>query len=543
MVGPPKRSDEENLRNGDAAYDANERTSLLHEQRDVPPARGDGYLDPDDPAVSCAKTSGISTTITDFQVSPYNLWTVRALRYITVIFFFLNFFWWILLLTALFVTPPGLNTRGSGFFDFAFVTLTAGNLLVALLFFTNPSRAMRVSLGVLALVLLVDMIIIVSVHRVRDEEGPAGITSVVWAFFISLWCLITDRVVARAKAEEEERLTGRVETRHSLKEWLEILIATILLIAFIVMAVLMTATLILRSTDAGLEWPGTRYRVDGEKYAVHLACVGNVTSTAAKKVPTVLLESGENPSELHLEKWLYGAFTNGTVQRYCYWDRPGYAFSDNAPSPHSAGMSASALSEALALAGEQGPWILVSAGYGSIVSRIFSSQHFRDIAGIMLIDPLHEDLLHRIGSPGTGFMIWAYGVISPLGIFRIPGALFRGRTREDRVYGKSAQQSGKMIKAHLQENLVANSLTKNEIGAARIIQESSTPLVVISSGIESRRDREWGQKQEESTKVTDNLIKWSVVNKAPHEVWRTYEGRETMEKGLSKLIAAAKYKY
>jgi pimeloyl-ACP methyl ester carboxylesterase len=435
-----------------------------------------------------------------------------------------------------------LNTRGSGFFDFAFVTLTAGNLLVALLFFTNPSKAMRISLGIFAVILMTDMILIVSVHRVRDEEGPAGIASVVWAFLIAVWCLVTDRVVASAKAEEEERLTGRVETRHSLREWLEILIATILLIAFIVAGVLMTATLILRSRDASLEWPGTRYRVDGEKYAVHLACVGNVTSTA-KNVPTILLESGENPSEYQLEKWMYGAFTNGTVPRYCYWDRPGYAFSDNAPSPHSAGMSASALSEVLALSGEQGPWILVSAGYGSIVSRIFASQHFRDIAGIMLIDPLHEDLLHRIGSPGAGFMIWAYGVISPLGIFRIPGALFKGRTREDRVYGKSNQQSGKMIKARLQENLVADSLTKNEVGAARVIQERSTPLVVISSGIESRRDREWGQKQEESTKVTDNLIKWSVVNKAPHEVWQTFEGREVMEKGLAKLIAAAKYKY
>jgi len=168
---------------------------------------------------------------------------------------------------------------------------------------------------------------------------------------------------------------------------------------------------------------------------VHLACIGNVTSTAGKKIPTILLESGENPSEYQLEKWMYSALTNGTVQRYCYWDRPGYAFSDNAPSPHSAGMSASALAEVLALDGEQGPWILVSAGYGSIVSRIFASQHFRDIAGIMLVDPLHEDLLHRIGSASTGFMIWVYGVVSPLGISRIAGALFRGRTREDRVYG------------------------------------------------------------------------------------------------------------
>jgi pimeloyl-ACP methyl ester carboxylesterase len=202
-------------------------------------------------------------------------------------------------------------------------------------------------------------------------------------------------------------------------------------------------------------------------------------------------------------------------------------------------MSATALSEALAKSGEEGPWILVSAGYGSIVSRIFSSTHPHDIAGIMLVDPLHEDLLYRIGSAKRGFVLWGYGIISPLGIERILGALFKGRTREDRVYGKSAYQGGKFIKAQLQENLVAESLTKNDISSAKIIQQENTPLVVISSGIECRRDHDWERKQEDLTKLTKNLLNWTVVNKAPHQVWKTLEGRAAMEKGLKKLVKEA----
>jgi len=464
---------------------------------------------------------------------------VRFLRYLTILFLVINFLWWVLLLVSIFVSPPGLHTRGSGFFDFSFTTLTAGMLLVALLFFSAPSKAMRISMAIITGFLLIDMILILAIPRLRLEEGWPGIASVVWASLIGIWCVITDRVVAWGKREEEERLTGRPETRRTLREWLAVLVATLILVVYIIITIFMTATLILRARDSALDMDGQRYYVDGDKYQVHLACVGNTTRKAdGKPSPTLLLEAGESPSEYDFEHWAYSAWQNGTIDLYCYWDRPGYAWSDNAPSPHSAGMSADALSEALAVAGEEGPWILVSAGYGSIVSRIFSSRHVRDIAGIMLIDPLHEDLLHRIGSPGRGFLLWGWGVISPLGIQRVLGAIFNGRTREDRVYGKSAYQGGKFIKAQLQENLVADSLTKNEVISARTIQSPNVPLVVISSGISVRRDTEWGRKQEEITHLTDNLLGWDVVNKAPHEVWRTLDGRKIMEKRLAQIVKA-----
>lgn len=400
---------------------------------------------------------------------------------------------------------------------------------------------MRVCQGVLSVFLLINLIIIVSVPRIRAEEGPPGIASVVWATIITAFCVLTDRVVAWGKREEEERLTGRPETRRTLREWLAVLAATTVLAIYIVITVLMTATLILRARDASLEMDGQRYFVDGDKYEVHLACVGEAESHNGTHTPTVLLEAAEVPLEFDFEHWAYAAYQNGTISRYCYWDRPGYGWSDNAPSPHSAGMSADNLAEALAVAGEQGPWILVSAGYGSIVSRIFSARHGRDVVGMMLIDPLHEDLLHRLASPGRGFLLWAWGIISPLGIDRVSGALFRGRTREDRVYGKDATQGGKFIKAALQENLVADSLSKNEVSSARTIQSPKTPLVVVSSGVSVRRDEEWSRKQEDLTKLTDNLISWDVINKAPHHVWDTYEGRKVMEKRLGQLVKS-KYK-
>lgn len=461
------------------------------------------------------------------------------MRYLTVLFLVLTFLWWVLLLVSIFVSPPGLHTRGSGFFDFSYTTLSAGILLTSLLFFSSPSLAMRVTQGVLALFLLIDLIIIVAVPRIRGEEGPPGISSVVWATLMAAWAVFTDRVVAWGKREEEERLTGRPETRRTLKEWLSVLAGTVVLVVFCLISVLMTATLLIRSIDAGLAFGGERYWVDDHKYKVHLDCVGNITHDAkGNKTPTILLEAGEDPVEYDFEHWAYSAYKNGTIDRYCYWDRPGYAWSDNAPSPHSAGMSADNLAEALAISGEEGPYILVSAGYGSIVSRIFSARHFREVVGIMMIDPLHEDLLNRLASPTRGFLIWGWGVISPLGIRRIIGAIFSGQTKEDRVYGKAAFAGGKFIKAKLQENLVAESFTKNEVASARTIQATDTPLVVISSGIRVKTDDDWASKQRDLTNITGKLLAWDVVNKAPHYVWHLREGRDTMEKRLGELVKA-----
>jgi pimeloyl-ACP methyl ester carboxylesterase len=489
-----------------------ERTRLLPRE---PPA----YLSPDDPAVS-----------------PYNLWGIRALRGLSSLFLAISFIWWTFLLVSLFVSPPMMHSRGSGFFSFAYTTLTTGYLLLGLLFFAIPSKPMSVSGIIIAIFLLIDMILTLAVPRIRLEEGWVGVASVVWAAFISLYTIVQNHSVAWGKREEEERLTGRPETRRPLREWVAVLIQTIFLVIFAIIVILFTATLILRARDASLPAPGKKYYVNGDSYQVHLHCVGNATHSLQNDTPTILIEGGDWPVEHTLQPFIHDAYQSGIVPRYCYWDRPGFGWSDNAPSPFSAGMAADALSEALALAGEEGPWILVSASVGGIYSRIFASRHLLEISGIVLIDSLHEDYLSNIGSPGRGFTLWLRGIFTPLGLDRIAGAIFKGRTREDRVYGRSSYQTGKIVKAKLQENLVAESMTSSEIQTARHVQMADTPLVVISSGIEVRKSEKWAKRQEELTKITKNLKNFDIVKGAPHEVWRDVEGRRVIEKRLGELV-------
>ncbi|EAS33741.3 uncharacterized protein CIMG_04765 [Coccidioides immitis RS] len=498
----------------DEEREPDEQTRLL-------PQRG-AYLSPDDPAVS-----------------PYNLWGVRALRSLTVLFLIITLLWWVLLLVSIFVSPPMMNSRGSGFFDFSYTTLTLSNLLIALIFFSIPSLPMTIWGGLMSLFLAVNLFIILGVPRLRVEEGWVGIASVAWATLISLYLVAQTRSVAWGKREEEERLTGREETRRPLREWVAVLIQTIIMTITVLIAILLMSTLILRARDASLAAPGKKYYVDNDKYQVHLACVGDTPSgelTKNRTTPTVLLEAGEEPVEYSFLTWVDAAYQHGSIPRYCYWDRPGIAWSENAPSPHSAGMSADALSEALALADEDGPWVLVSSGIGGIYSRIFASRHTHNIDGIMLVDVMHEDFLPDLGKPGRGFMLWLRGILSPLGLDRLAGAIFKGRNREDRVYGKRAYQAGKSIKAKLQESLVADSITKSEISSARNIQTPSTPLVVVSSGKEMKRSEKWADKQEDLTKITQNLLAWDIVKDAPHGVWETVEGKQTLEKRLKQLI-------
>lgn len=337
------------------------------------------------------------------------------------------------------------------------------------------------------------------------------------------------------KHEEEERLTGRAETRRTLGEWTAVLVSTLAIVILNIVLLLMTCTLILRALDAGLAPPGKLYAVDDNKYQLHVYCRGNITDDKGTKLPTVLLE-GTGPVEHSLWQFANAAIKNGSISRYCFVDRPGFAWSDTMPSPSSAGMAVESVSEALAHAGEEGPWVLLGAGAGSIYSRIFSARHGDAVTGLILIDPLHEDLLWRIGAPGRGFLLWTRGILSPLGLDRIPGALFKGRTKEDRVYGQSAYQTGKYIFAKLQENLVADSLTKRDVVSSRAIQYKSTPFSIISSGENVRADDEWAEKQRDLAHLTDKLQHWDIVNHAPHEVWRTREGRDIIEKRLNQMV-------
>lgn len=92
----------------------------------------------------------VRLTPDDPAVSPYNLWSVRILRYLTILFAAATFVWWVLLLVTPFATLPGFHVRGSGFFAFSYASLAFANTLFTLVFFGVPSKAVRILAVVMA---------------------------------------------------------------------------------------------------------------------------------------------------------------------------------------------------------------------------------------------------------------------------------------------------------------------------------------------------------------------------------------------------------
>jgi len=149
------------------------------------------------------------------------------------------------------------------------------------------------------------------------------LTAKTGALFMALWTVAADRTVQWGKTEEEERLTGRPESRRTLFEWVEVTVSSVALLILCIVSILLTCTLIIRALDAGLQYPGTKYAVDGDKYKMYVYCHG---SKSRGKLPTVLFEGGEEAVENGLWQFAENAVKNGSIDRYCFADRPGYAW-------------------------------------------------------------------------------------------------------------------------------------------------------------------------------------------------------------------------
>ncbi|WP_217645698.1 alpha/beta fold hydrolase [Microbacterium sp. cf046] len=147
------------------------------------------------------------------------------------------------------------------------------------------------------------------------------------------------------------------------------------------------------SPDAAIDRAGTVNVGDGRD--LYLECHGNGS-------PTVVLVSGLGDSA---EVWntrldeagpdtptVYEDVARFT--RVCAYDRPGTggSRSTEVDQPTTAQISADDVQKLLAASGEKGPFVLAGHSYGGPIIRLFASEHPDDVAGLVLVDALSEDL-------------------------------------------------------------------------------------------------------------------------------------------------------
>lgn len=506
------------------------------------------YVDPDDPIVS-----------------PLNLDQIKLLRVFLVAILGFNCLSFFLVLISDFISVPGFNNRGRLFLELDLTILNIATGLVTLWCFTVPAYYERI-LGYISFVLLfVDLVVILSVSYLRDQQGPLGNFLLLWTLFnIGVNCF-ADFTVERSKARQEIKYTGRVEKRKSIFE-LFVMTVKILVKLFLLLVVWnISLSLILQAFDSHEKPWGKMIPVNEDLFSIHLACFGDVHANMTKneddtgkaKQPILLVEGGQQASSEQFQEWIQELYHMNKIERYCIWDRPGYAFSDSAPSPLSISINIEYLMEALRKEKIEGPFCSVGFDIGGLYSKVFALRNVGQMHSMLLVDSWHEDLLKHFPFSGTnkknenrhvfrkdfdlmdswqGFKLWLRGLISPLGLVRNLHWFFHPRKylSKSRIFGRDMVYSPKYLRARLQEQVTASILSYNEVHTADVLK---VPLSVILSEYMIKQSLNWGKWQRELTKISLNTLEWVVAENTNHRIWDSPKGREQLQQLLLRLVS------
>lgn len=304
----------------------------------------------------------------------------------------------------------------------------------------------------------------------------------------------------------------------------------------------------------------------GREYRVHLACRGvgledppsfrataqpvNTTFSALERGSvrrTILVEGERGVPAAKDAEWVLrmlkdGDLNSGDVEiRVCFWDRPGYGFSD-ASSTSAGPHVVSALTQALTVSGEmarlQPPpgletlddetadsvrppsplarsgFILISRGHATGITSLFAAIHPRLVHSFLYLSPV-SPATHDLSPPRSRFLAVPHfftrklpAIYTELGIGRLWYAL-KGVPRRRRVFAYEGERvSGLIERAAVQER--HEDERGRESDAARAWERRrgrypTRPTVVLGEGAEGD-----GGKKFVDDVVGDGLQEWDA---------------------------------
>src|SRR5262249_15076494 len=125
--------------------------------------------------------------------------------------------------------------------------------------------------------------------------------------------------------------------------------------------------------------PGKFFEVAGHK--MHLHCAGQGS-------PTVVVEVGVGDISTD---WVLVQDSVSKFSRICTYDRSGYAWREPGRLPATYPQMNLELHELLATAKEKGPFVLVGHSFGGPLVRSYTRIYPDEVAGLLLVDTVHED--------------------------------------------------------------------------------------------------------------------------------------------------------
>jgi pimeloyl-ACP methyl ester carboxylesterase len=151
--------------------------------------------------------------------------------------------------------------------------------------------------------------------------------------------------------------------------------------------------------------------VDVGGYQLHLHCVGSGS-------PAVVLDAGLGSNFV---TWAAVQPQVGAFTQACSYDRAGLGWSDPGPAPRTSDRIVSEFAVLLKQAAIPGPFVLVGHSLGGLHMRLFAFTNPDAVAGLVLVDPSHEDQLERLTPtpPILSLILQSLSPAAPFGLSRM----------------------------------------------------------------------------------------------------------------------------
>lgn len=220
--------------------------------------------------------------------------------------------------------------------------------------------------------------------------------------------------------------------------------------------------------------PGRLVDVGG--YRLHLQVIGT-------DGPVVVLESALGGSSLD---WAGLAEMEGV--RLCRYDRAGFGWSDRAPWPcMTPDAQMETLRRALSAAELPPPYVLVGHSLGAIYVQVFARMFPDEVAGVVLVDGAHPDLLRRLPPEAARqqfrmiqLLRWLR-FLAPTGLFRLAKKYVANVETLPPDVRPLARALGSQTKCYFAIYDEVSQLVTGDPSAVAAAPMPDVPLVVLTS--------------------------------------------------------------
>ena len=236
------------------------------------------------------------------------------------------------------------------------------------------------------------------------------------------------------------------------------------------------------------KYPPPGKLVDVGGYRLHIYSTGECSDVNS---PTVVMDFGLGGWS---SAWSLVQTEVAKFARVCTYDRAGYAWSDPSPEPRTSQQLVKELHTLLTNAGVIGPYVLVGHSFSGLSVRLFASQYPDEVAGIVLVDAINENMYLR---PFPEFRAFMAGNLNMFRVLSVMSKLGLLRLFMQAVGTKAAPEFVRKLPLKIQPVVLAKFLGKTfataaaetasiEKSAAQVSAIGSLqdiPLMVLSHGI------------------------------------------------------------